>query len=73
MFHAKFKMEEIINALHNTKCRLEWDDFIEKHQTVKKLGRVALIHETFKPVAFEGVQRDMFVKKFGFTHRPMRN
>ena len=73
VFEPHLKMEQIINAVHNTKFRVKWDDHIDHHKTIKKLGRVALIHETFKPVALEGIKRDMFVKKFGFTHRPFKN
>ena len=70
VFPPEFSLESIINAFHNPKQRVKWDSNLESYKTVKKVGRVALVHEEFASSKFENVQRDCFQKKFGFTFRP---
>lgn len=55
VFPPEFSLESIINAFHNPKQRVKWDSNLESYKTVKKVGRVALVHEEFASSKFENV------------------
>lgn len=44
-FPASIGLEKVINAFHNPKQRVMWDHNLESYSTIRKLGRIALIHE----------------------------
>lgn len=46
-FPANLGLERVINAWHNPKQRIQWDSNLENYSTIRKLGRVALIHEQY--------------------------
>ena len=44
-FPNSMGLEHIINAFHNPKQRAQWDNNLECYSTIKKIGKIALIHE----------------------------
>ena len=63
-------MEQVIQALHDPIQRCKWDSNIDKMHELRNVQRVQVIQTINKPHFLESTVRDMFEKKFGFTHRP---
>ena len=47
-FPADLGLERVINAIHNPKLRIQWDYNLENYSTIRKIGRIALIHEQYR-------------------------
>ena len=58
--------------MHNPKIKMKWDHKITNYKVLRKIGRVSLIHIDFATHPLDGVKRDSFEKKFGFSVRPGR-
>lgn len=63
-------MDQVIQAVHDPIRRAKWDKNIDQVRIIRNINRVQILHTIHTPHFLESVVRDMFEKKFGFTHRP---
>ena len=70
-FAVGIKMDQIVAALHNSSIRSKWDSHIVSIKSIKKVDRIELLHILNAPHKLINTKRDMFEKKFGFSHRPI--
>ena len=56
--------------MHNPKMKKKWDKKIASIEILRKIGRVSLMHAEYTVHPLDGVKRDSFEKKIGFSVRP---
>lgn len=70
LFDKRYTMDQVIQAVHDPIRRAKWDKNVDEVRTIRTVGRVQLVQSLHTPHFLESIVRDMFEKKFGFTHRP---
>ena len=73
IFDPSIKIEKVIQAMHNSNTRVQWDKNVESITSISKIDRIELLKITNTTHKLISSKRDMFEKKFGFSHRPRIN
>ena len=73
IFDSRFSMESVVQAIHNSDMRMQWDSIMASKEFVRKVGRVELMKVSLKPHKLAPQKRDIFEKKFGWCYRPPLN
>lgn len=69
IYPSKYSMEQLMEAFNNLDQRSKWDRNVASMQLVRKINRVELIKTNISPHPLDPQKRDIFEKKFGFSHR----